>query len=73
MKIIKNYQEMEKNIGIHPETKNKILLKVGRYGRYLESENIEKKLKRISIPKKIQNEEIDLDKAVKFLSLPRLI
>ena len=24
-----------------PETKNKILLKVGRYGRYLESENIE--------------------------------
>ena len=62
-----------KNIGIHPETKNKILLKVGRYGRYLESENMEKKLKRISIPKKIQNEEIDLDKAVKFLSLPRLI
>ena len=50
-----------------------ILLKIGRYGRYLEIESEDKKLKRTSIPKKMRNEEIDLDKAIKFLSLPRKI
>ncbi len=62
-----------KVIGTNPETGKTILLKVGRYGRYLESENKENKLKRISVPKKIQNEEINLDKAIRFLSLPKLI
>ena len=55
------------------ETKNKVFLKVGRYGRYLETENLENKIKRTSIPKNLKNEEIDLDKALKFLSLPRIV
>ena len=62
-----------KEIGVNPETKNKVFLKVGRYGRYLETENLENKIKRTSIPKNIKNEEIDLDKALKFLSLPRIV
>ena len=62
-----------KEIGIHPETKNKVFLKVGRYGRYLETENSDNKKKRTSIPKNLKNEDIDLDRALKFLSLPRII
>ena len=62
-----------KEIGVNPETKNKVFLKVGRYGRYLETENSENKKKRTSIPKNLKNEDIDLDKALKFLSLPRII
>ena len=62
-----------KEIGINPETKNKVFLKVGRYGRYLETENLENKIKRTSIPKNLKNEDIDLDKALKFLTLPRIV
>ena len=62
-----------KEIGVNPETKNKVFLKVGRYGRYLETENAENKKKRTSIPKNLKNEDIDLDKALKFLSLPRIV
>ena len=62
-----------KEIGVNPETKNKVFLKVGRYGRYLETENSENKIKRTGIPKNLKNEDIDLDKALKFLSLPRII
>ena len=62
-----------KLIGIDPSSKNQILLKIGRYGRYLETPSDENKPKRISIPKKMTNEEIDLDKSIKLLSLPRKI
>ncbi len=62
-----------KEIGVNPETKNKVFLKVGRYGRYLETEISENKKKRTSIPKNLKNEDIDLDRALKFLSLPRII
>ena len=62
-----------KNIGVHPLTSNKILLKVGRYGRYLETETEDGKLKRSSIPKNVPNEDIDLQKSIKFLTLPRTV
>ena len=41
-----------KFIGIDNETKQKIFLKVGRYGRYLETLLDDGKAKRTSIPKK---------------------
>ena len=62
-----------KLIGMHTKTNQEILLKVGRYGRYLETSSDEDKPKRISIPKKMKNEEIDLEKAIKLLSLPRKV
>ena len=62
-----------KLIGINDETKQKIFLKVGRYGRYLETLLDDGKSKRTSIPKKMKNEEIDIDKSIKLLSLPRKI
>ena len=49
------------------------MLKVGRYGRYLETETEDGKLKRSSIPKNVPNEDIDLQKSIKFLTLPRTV
>ncbi len=62
-----------KIIGSDPESGNNIYLKVGKYGRYLEVQNKDKKIKRTSIPKNLQNEEINLEKSIKFLSLPRIV
>ena len=46
-------------------------MKVGRYGRYLETEIEKDKTKRVSVPKNVPNEDIDLAKSVKLLTLPR--
>ena len=62
-----------KFIGVNDYTKQKIFLKVGRYGRYLETLLDDGKVKRTSIPKKMKNEEIDIDKSIKLLSLPRKV
>ena len=65
-----------KKIGKHPETGFEIFLKIGRYGRYLEMEiqsGETTKLKRTSVPKKLGNEELDIDKSIKLLKLPRVV
>ncbi|MEK7163410.1 MAG: type I DNA topoisomerase [Patescibacteria group bacterium] len=76
----------DKIIGIHPNTGREITLKNGKYGPYVEmvmSEEIKneetkkskkskkQKLRRASVPKEIKPEEVTLDQAVHFLSLPR--
>ena len=55
-------------IGQHPETGETILRKAGRFGPYIQMGE-GKEAKRSSIPKDIP--ELDLDWAVKLLSLPR--
>ena len=51
-----------------------ILLRKGPYGIYLQlGEKNEKKPKRISIPKNLSIEDINLDKAKELLILPRLV
>ncbi len=60
-------------IGIDTKTNKKILLKSGKYGRYLELVDTTSKPKRVSIPKNIPNDEIDISSASKLLSLPRLV
>ena len=50
----------------------KIVLKSGKYGRYLEL-NTDDKPKRVSVPKNISNDEINLEKATMLLKLPRLV
>jgi DNA topoisomerase I len=57
-------------MGKHPETGEPISRKVGRFGPYIEMGE-GKEAKRASIPKDIP--ELDLDWAVKLLSLPRNI
>ncbi|HQV02960.1 MULTISPECIES: type I DNA topoisomerase [unclassified Novosphingobium] len=60
----------EGEIGKHPETGEPITRKVGRFGPYIEMGS-GKEAARSSIPKDIP--ELDLDWAVKLLSLPREI
>ena len=59
-------------LGIDPESGLNAIIKKGPYGIYLQLGN-EKKPKRTSIPKLVEAKGIDLQKALAFLSLPRLI
>ncbi len=63
----------EKDIGIHPDSKKKVKIKKGRYGLYLETENIDGKLKRSAIPKNLDVNELNIEKATDLLKLPRTI
>ena len=59
-------------LGIDPESGLNAIIKKGPYGIYLQLGE-EKKPKRTSIPKLVEAKGIDLQKALAFLSLPRLI
>ena len=62
----------EEPIGIHPETEKPIYVKHGRFGPYVQmGEPDDDDKKNASILKTIKPEEVDLDLAVKLLSLPR--
>jgi DNA topoisomerase-1 len=66
--------EGDGEIGEHPETGQMIYLKDGRFGPYLEMEvEGEDKPKRGSLPKGWSPSDIDLEKAVKLIDLPRLV
>ena len=58
-------------ITIHPETGKPVLLKSGRFGPYLEMETGEDKPKRSSLPKGWSPQDIDAEKALMLISLPR--
>ncbi|NRA73391.1 MAG: type I DNA topoisomerase [Rickettsiales bacterium] len=66
----------DKTLGKDPETKEKILLKKGPYGFYLQlgeekDGDKSKILKRSALPKSVRPDNIDLEYAVKLMSLPR--
>lgn len=80
--VLKQAQQGPTSLGIDPESGKQVLLKTGLYGPYLqlgEAEEPEegkkkpKKPKRGSIPKNVSLEELDLELALKILSLPRLL
>ncbi len=58
-------------VAIHPDTGQPILLKSGRFGPYLEMDIGEEKPKRSSLPKGWSPKELDADKAIMLISLPR--
>jgi len=60
----------DKMLGLHPDTGKDVMLKNGRFGPYVEMET-EKKPKRTSLPKNWPYDSIDLEKALRLLSLPR--
>ena len=57
-------------LALHPETKEKILIKTGRYGPYLE---MEKTGKRASIPAFMTPKELSLKRALELLELPKTL
>jgi len=65
----------DKVLGKHPETGLDVLLRVGRFGPYIQLGEQEKgskeKPKRGGIPKTWKVEDVDLEKALLLLSLPR--
>jgi DNA topoisomerase I len=64
-------------LGVHPDTGEKVTRRQGRFGPYLQlgevSEGSKEKPKRASIPRAFDPVDIDLETALKFLSLPREI
>jgi DNA topoisomerase-1 len=68
-----NGADANKILGKDPETGLDVSLKSGRFGPYLQlgEGSKEEKPKRAGIPKGWALEDIDLDKALKLLSLPR--
>ncbi|NOZ75724.1 MAG: type I DNA topoisomerase [FCB group bacterium] len=66
-KLLETSDEIEP-LGHHPETGEPVFVKTGRYGTYVE---LGDNLKRKSLPKHVKPEAVDLDLAVKLLSLPR--
>ncbi len=66
----------DKDLGEDPETGKMVSLKIGRFGPYVqlgEPESKEDKPKRSSLPKAWPPASIDLDRALKLLSLPRTV
>jgi DNA topoisomerase-1 len=69
-----------RKLGEDPETGLEVTVRSGRFGSYLQLGEATKdedgkavKPKRASLPKGVGPDEIDLDRAVKLLSLPRVI
>ncbi len=65
----------DRELGIDPNTERKVWLKIGRFGPYVEleadAEDKKAKPKRSSLPKGWEPAAIDLDQALRLLSLPR--
>ena len=60
----------DKVFGRHPKSKKKIFVKTGRYGPYLELEGGEK---RVGVPSFLSLEDLDLERAVQLLELPKVL
>ncbi|WP_019503055.1 type I DNA topoisomerase [Pseudanabaena sp. PCC 6802] len=74
--ILKQKIEGPDQIGIHPETNEPIFLHVGPYGPYVQlgsSKDDKAKLKRASLPKGMQLEQLTLEIAVDLLKMPRTL
>ncbi len=74
--LIKLSEEEDKPIGVHPEEGLPIFLLTGRYGPYVqlgEATEENKKPKRASLLRGMTPEDIDLELAVKLLTLPRTL
>jgi DNA topoisomerase I len=64
-------------LGVDPDTGEKVTRRMGRFGPYLQLGDVPKgskeKPKRSSIPRGVDVNDIDLDMALRYLSLPREI
>src|SRR5690606_28898454 len=70
-----NAQEEEasdRELGVDPATGQAVWLKVGRYGPYVESAGDDAP-RRVSLPKGWSAAEMDLERALRLLALPRQV
>ena len=65
----------DRELGVDPITGKPVQLKIGRFGPYVETEALEEgaKPRRSSLPKGWSPASLDLDRALKLLSLPRVV
>jgi DNA topoisomerase-1 len=66
----------DRELGINPETGKPVTLKIGRFGPYIEEppkDGEGDKPKRSSLPKGWQPSDLDLEKALRLLALPRTV
>ena len=68
--LIQAKKTEDRSFGIHPQTKEKIFIKTGRYGPYLETETSKK---RSAIPSFLSPGELTLSQAVQLLELPKVL
>jgi DNA topoisomerase I len=76
--ILDKAQQGPTSLGADPETGQQIYLKTGSYGPYIQlgedpPEGSKEKVKRASVPKTLPLTELNLEKALGLLSLPRLL
>ncbi len=73
LSLLKAAKSPAKELGVHPELGMPILLKNGAYGYYVElaePEGSKQKPRRKSIPKGVQPEEVNLERALELLKFP---
>jgi DNA topoisomerase-1 len=64
----------ERTLGLDPETGEPVLLKSGRFGPYVETADpASDKPKRSGLPRGMEAEKVDLETALRLLSLPRVV
>lgn len=74
--LVKAGKEGPKSIGNHPDSGEPIFMLTGRYGPYVQVGEVSdnnKKPKRASLLRDMKPEEVDMETALKLLSLPRTL
>lgn len=65
----------DRELGVHPDTGEPVLLRSGPYGHYVQLGTDEQpgKPRRISLPRGLQPHDVELDTALRLLELPRTL
>jgi DNA topoisomerase I len=75
-KLIKQSEQGPESLGLEPESGQPVYLLSGRFGPYVQLGEVtesNKKPKRVSLPKGMKEAEVELETALKLLSLPRTL
>ena len=72
VELLDKSQKAEEPLGYHPVSSKPIYIKQGRFGPYVQlGTNDDEEKKNASLPKGVAPENVNIDLAVKLLSLPR--